>query len=100
MQYLVLGHDGEDDQALERRLAVRDQHLAYADEMKASGNLLYGAAVLDDTDRMIGSMMVLEFPGRAELEAWLAKEPYVNGNVWQDITIQPCKVGPAFADRA
>lgn len=97
MQYLLLGYDGKDDQALERRLAVRDQHLAHVEESKASGNVLYGAAVLDDADRMIGSMMVLEFDDRAALDAWLAREPYVAGNVWQDLTIQPCQVGPAFA---
>ena len=97
-QYLVLGYDGKDDQALARRLAVRDRHLAYADDMKGRGNLLYGAAILDDAERMIGSMMVLQFPGRAELETWLAGEPYVAGGVWQDITIQPCRVGPAFAE--
>ena len=31
-----------------------------------------------------------------DLEAWLGEEPYVIGEVWQDIKIMPCKVGPSF----
>jgi uncharacterized protein len=96
MQFLVLGYDSKDDKALERRLANREQHLAYCDQLKARGNLLFGMAILDDAERMIGSAVVLEYPSRADVDAYLAAEPYVTGKVWDDITVQPCKVGPAF----
>lgn len=42
---------------------------------------------------MIGSMLILEFPSHAELDAWLGVEPYVIGDVWREIEISPVKVG-------
>lgn len=96
MQFLVLGYDGSDAQALERRLAVRDAHIALGDKMRDAGKMLYGAAILDDSGKMIGSVLICEFPSRAELDEWLKVEPYVTGKVWQKIEVQNCKVGPSF----
>lgn len=96
MQFLLNAYDGKDDGALDRRLAVREQHLALGNEMIAAGQILYAAAILDDADKMIGSMMVLEFANRDELDAWLKREPYVVGGVWQEIRVEPCRPGPRF----
>ena len=93
MQFLVLGYDGKDDDALDRRLAVRKQHLAVGDRLAADGTLLFAAAILDANSTMIGSMLVLDFPSRAELDAWLNVEPYVTGDVWRQIEISPVRVG-------
>lgn len=90
---MLLGHDGEDDAALDRRLAVRERHLALGDRLAAEGTLLFAAAILDANDTMIGSMLILEFPSRAELDAWLEVEPYVTGDVWREIEISPVRVG-------
>ena len=96
MQFMLLGYDGKDDDALDRRLAVRDQHLARGDQLVAEGKLLFATAILGADEKMIGSMLVLEFPSRAELDAWLANEPYVTGDVWREIEILPAKVSPSF----
>ena len=93
MQFLVLGYDGKDDDALDRRLAVRKQHLAVGDRLAADGTLLFAAAILDANARMIGSMLVLDFPSRVELDAWLDVEPYVTGDVWRQVEISPVRVG-------
>jgi uncharacterized protein YciI len=96
MQFLVIGHDGTDKQALSRRLLVRKAHIALGDQMRKEGKMLYGAAILDDNEKMIGSILICEFDSRQELDEWLKIEPYVQGNVWQKIEIQQCKVGPSF----
>lgn len=96
MQFLLIAHDGVDPDALGRRLAAREAHIALGDEMAAAGRMLFGTAILDEDGRMVGSMLVLDFPDRAELDAWLAVEPYVTGKVWQDVDIRPCAVGPSF----
>ncbi|MEL7624569.1 MAG: YciI family protein [Clostridiales bacterium] len=96
MQFLVLGYDGKDEQALERRMRVRDQHLAGAEKMFKDKTLLYAAAMVDEKNEMIGSMMVVDFPSKEAMEKeWLAKEPYIEGKVWETIEIKPCKV-PGF----
>ncbi|MEU8132120.1 YciI family protein [Streptodolium elevatio] len=97
MQFLLVAYDGTDEQALERRMRVRDDHVRLGDAMVAAGSMLFGTAILDGADRMIGSMLVLDFPSRDELDAWLKVEPYVTGGVWERIDVQPCRVGPSFA---
>ena len=68
MQFLVIGKDGTDEKAEERRLAVRDAHLKLGDEMEASGERWYGCVMLDDNGKMIGSMAVMDFPSEKELQ--------------------------------
>lgn len=92
MQFMIVAYDGTDEGALNRRLAVRDSHIAGAIELKNKGNLIAGGAILDDTGRMIGSTTYVEFESRAELDAWLERDPYVTGDVWRDITIIPIRL--------
>ncbi|MCF2527334.1 YciI family protein [Yinghuangia soli] len=96
MQFLLIAFDGVDEGAAGRRLAAREAHIELGDEMVAAGRMLFGTAILDDEGRMIGSMLVLDFPSRAELDAWFAVEPYVTGKVWERVDIRPCAVGPSF----
>lgn len=97
MQFIVIGHDGKDEGALERRMAAREAHLKVCAESVASGNQLIGAAMMDESGKMNGSVMVMDFPDRAALDAWLAREPYVSGKVWDKIEVIPCKVPDTFA---
>ena len=96
MQFVIIGNDGDDEGALERRMAARDAHVKNIDDNM--DNMLIGAAMLDDIDGdMCGSVMIVDFPSEKELHEWLENEPYVKGNVWDDVTIIPCKLGPSFA---
>ena len=92
MQFMIVAYDGTDEGALNRRLAVRDLHIAGAIELKNKGNLIAGGAILDDAGRMIGSTTYVDFESRAELDAWLERDPYVTGDVWRDITITPIRL--------
>ena len=92
MQFLVIGKDGTDEKAQERRQAVRPAHIALGEKLLVSGNLWYGAALLDDAGQMIGSMFVMNFPSKKELQEWLDQEPYVTGEVWKSVEIQKCNV--------
>jgi uncharacterized protein len=95
MQFIVIGYDGTDKKALERRLAVREDHLKSAKELYETGKWLYAAALLNDAGTMIGSMIVCEYRSREELqEQWLDKEPYVIGNVWQKIDVRRAQAAP------
>jgi len=96
MQFIVTGYDGTDEKALERRLAVRDEHLELATSMKKEEKFLYAAAILDENEKMIGSIMIVDFPTREDLDQWLKVEPYVKGNVWKKIEVKSCKVPPLF----
>ena len=90
MQFLVIGMDGTDAGAPARRQKVRADHLALGDELVASGEMWYGAAIRDDEDNMIGSMLVMDFESEEALQKWLDREPYVTGDVWKSVTVQKC----------
>lgn len=97
MQFLLIGRDGDDSDALSRRMAAREAHLAGCAALREKGQLLYAAAILSDDEKMIGSMLVMNWPSRAELDTWLKDEPYVKGEVWKKIEINSCKLAPGFA---
>ena len=92
MQFMIVAYDGQDEGALNRRLAVRDSHIAGAIALKNAGNLIAGGAILDDAERVIGSTIYVDFASRADLDDWLQQDPYVIGDVWRDITISPIRL--------
>lgn len=92
MQFLVIGKDGKDEKAMERRMAVRQAHLKLGDEMEKLGERWYGAALLDDNQNMIGSVAIMDFPSEKELQEWLKREPYVTGGVWKSVDVIKCNV--------
>ena len=96
MEFLILAYDAKDPDALKRRMDARQAHIETIDKYRSQGNLLYGAAILDDTEKMIGSVIIGSFENRKELDNWLKVEPYVTAKVWEKIEIQPCKTGPSF----
>ena len=91
-QFLVIAHDGTDAEAGARRQKVREAHLEGARAMTAAGTILVGGAMLDEEGRMRGSAVIVEFPDRAALDDWLARDPYVTGGVWQRIEVKPFRV--------
>ncbi len=99
MQFLVLGYDGTDEEAPARRQAVREAPLKGFKEKAAQGIFLYGSAILDDDGKMIGSMIVCDFPSKEAMhEQWLINEPYILGEVWKRIEIHRAQV-PAFLNQ-
>ncbi|MBK7749306.1 MAG: hypothetical protein IPP57_03430 [Candidatus Obscuribacter sp.] len=96
MQFVVTGYDGDDAQALERRLHKREEHLKAAEKMKAQGILLFATALLDDNEKMVGSILVVDYPSREKLDEWLKVEPYVTGKVWLKTDVRQCRVAPMF----
>jgi uncharacterized protein len=89
MQFLVVAKDGTDDGALERRKQTRPTHLESIQPLVEGGNVLVGGAILNDDGDMIGSMLLVEFADRADLDAWLDADPYVTEDVWREVEVTP-----------
>ncbi|MDX2084474.1 MAG: YciI family protein [Candidatus Melainabacteria bacterium] len=96
MQFVIIGKDAKDPEALQRRQQYREAHLQRVEALKNSGNGLLGGALLSKHNQMMGSMLVVEFPDRAAVEAWLAEEPYVQGKVWDQVEVYPYAIPPVF----
>ena len=88
-QYLITAYDYTDAGAHQRRLDVRENHLAGARRLQAAGQFVTGGAILDAAGRMMGSMLVVDFATPAELAAWQQQEPYLLHQVWETVTILP-----------
>ena len=54
--------------------------------------LCCAVGLLDDEGKMKGSMLVMEFESRQELDEYLANEPYVQEHVWEKIEVEPINV--------
>ena len=96
MQFLVTAYDYKDNEALSRRIAAREQHVLFSNELIKKGQMIFGVALLDENGKMIGSSCVYDFPAKEDLENMLKSEPYITEKVWEKIEISLCKVGPSF----
>jgi uncharacterized protein YciI len=92
MQFILIAYDGDDEGALDRRMKVREEHLKNIDELKKTGEFLFGGAILDDNGKMIGSMILYEYPDRHALDEKLKEEVYLTAGVWKKVTIQPFRL--------
>jgi len=87
MQFIVTAYDFNDEEAITRRLSNREAHLAGLKSMAKAGTFLSGGAILDNNGKMIGSSAHVEFPSKADVEAWIEQDPYTVGQVWEDVQV-------------
>ena len=88
MQFVIKAFDGKG--MLSRRMEVRPRHFEGMERMKE--HTLCAGGLLDDEGKMIGSLLVMEFPSRKELDEYLANEPYVVEHVWERIEVERMNV--------
>ena len=88
MLYMI--HCVDQPDSLDVRKANRDAHLAH---LKAHGDHLYAAGPLlgDDGETMIGSLLLIDFPGRAAVDAFLAADPYNKAGLFARVEVAPWK---------
>ena len=88
MQFVIRAYDGPN--LLEKRMAVRQRHLE--NMAKVDGKVICAGGLLDREGKMKGSLLVMEFESREQLEAYLRSEPYILEGVWQKIDVDPMNV--------
>lgn len=91
-EYIIIAFDHTDSEAFNRRMSVRPSHFERVSALKKAGNFVIGAAILDDSGKMIGSNMIVKFESQEALQAYLDTEPYITGNVWDKVNIYPSKI--------
>ncbi len=92
MNFLIVAYDGKDKDALERRMRVRPDHFSNVMRIKETGHVHCAGGITNETGQLIGSMLMVSFDTREQLDDYLKTEPYVVNNVWQDIRIDTCNV--------
>lgn len=95
MLYMIVGHDVPD--SLERRMAVRPEHLSRLEALRDAGRLLLAGPLpaVDSPDPgsagFTGSLIVAEFPSLAEARAWADADPYATTGVFSEVLVRPFK---------
>jgi len=88
MQFIIKAYDGAG--MLDKRMAVRPRHLEGME--KLGGHVVCAGGLLDEAGKMKGSVLVMDFENRAELDQYLANEPYVQEKVWEKIEVERLNV--------
>ena len=88
MQFIVRAYDGKGK--LPKRMEVRPRHFENMERMK--GHVACAGGILDEEGKMIGSLLVMEFENREQLDEYLASEPYVVEHVWERIEVERMNV--------
>ncbi len=95
MLYVIYAEDVTD--SLEKRLAIRPQHLSRLEELKRQNRLLIaGANPTVDNDEasnigFTGSVIIAEFIDLQQATEWINDDPYVKTGVYQNVIIKPFK---------
>lgn len=91
-QYVIIARDGNDPDALQRRMEARPNHLAGAAALKANNQYVMGGAFLNEAGQMEGSVMIVQFETEADFNHWYSNEPYIISGVWKTIEVKPFRV--------
>lgn len=95
MFYLIYSEDVEN--SLEKRLSVREHHLARLSTLQSEGRLLVAGPcpAIDSNDPgtagFTGSLIIAEFNDLAQAQAWADEDPYIAAGVYEKVTVKPYK---------
>ena len=95
MLYLIVGEDTPN--SLDKRLAVRPEHLARLQALQDEGRLVLAGPfpAVDSPDPgaagFTGSAIVAEFPRLEDARAWASADPYVAAGVYANVVVRPFK---------
>ncbi|MHC4048372.1 YciI family protein [Bradyrhizobium sp. 25ACV] len=75
--------------ALPTRLANYDAHKTFLSDTSRFGVkiVMSGPLVSDDGQTMIGSLFLIEAPGRGDVEAFNRADPFAAAGIWEKVTI-------------
>jgi len=77
--------------SVERRLAIRPEHLKYLESL--GDKLVLAGPFLDDKDQGVGSIVVIEAASLDEARATFGRDPYARENLFDQVTIKPWRLG-------
>jgi len=95
MLYAIIAEDTEN--SLEKRLAVRPDHVARLQDLKKQGKLILAGPhpSIDNEDPgtagFSGSLIVAEFSDFEEAQSWANNDPYIKAGVYKHVTVKPFK---------
>jgi len=96
MLYAFINQDIKN--SLEKRLSVRDQHIARLNALKDEGRLIVAGPhpAIDSPDPgdagFTGSLIVAEFESLKAAQTWADDDPYIKAGVYKKVVVKPFKL--------
>lgn len=83
----------DNDGTLEKRLAIRPEHLERLQKLDDEGRLIVAGAMPKDPTNpqagFYGSTIIVDFESREALDAWLQEEPFLLEGIYAKIEVKP-----------
>lgn len=95
MWYVIFSQDVEN--SLERRMSVREKHLARLKDLQEQGRLLVaGPMPAIDSENpgdagFTGSTVIAEFASLEQAQQWAEADPYIDAGVYTNVIVKPFK---------
>ncbi len=95
MWYVIFSQDVEN--SLEKRMGVREKHLARLQQLQDEGRLLTaGPLPAIDCENpgeagFSGSTVIADFPSLQQAQQWADADPYVAAGVYHKVIVKPYK---------
>ena len=95
MLYSIVAQDVEN--SLEKRFAVRPDHIARLETLKTLGRLIMAGPnpALDTVNPgpagFTGSIIIAEFDSLEDAQAWANEDPYFVTGVYESVSVKPFK---------
>ncbi|MEC6814141.1 YciI family protein [Photobacterium toruni] len=95
MWYVIFSQDVEN--SLERRMSVREQHLARLKELQQQDRLLVAGPMpaIDNENPgeagFTGSTVIADFESLAQAQQWANADPYIDAGVYANVIVKPFK---------
>jgi uncharacterized protein YciI len=96
MLYAFISQDVKN--SLEKRLSVREQHVARLNALKDEGRLIIAGPhpAVDSPDPgdagFTGSLIVAEFESLDAAQTWADSDPYIDAGVYEKVIVKPFKL--------
>ena len=91
MEYFVIFAQDKPN-TLEKRLNVREQHLARLQALQDEDRLLTaGPNPTPDGAGVTGSTVIAKFNSLEDAQTWASKDPYVEADVYGEVIVKPFK---------
>ena len=88
MQFIIRAYDGEG--MLAKRMEVRPRHLEGIERIRE--HVICAGGLLDEEGKMKGSVLIMEYENREQLDEYLANEPYVQEHLGEKIEVERMNV--------
>ncbi|MCD9466641.1 YciI family protein [Photobacterium iliopiscarium] len=95
MWYVIFSQDVEN--SLERRMSVREQHLARLKELQQQQRLLVAGPMpaIDNENPgeagFTGSTVIAKFESLEQAQQWANADPYIDAGVYANVIVKPFK---------